>query len=329
MFSNLENASRTFAAVRGKRGESFENFQRSIISRREAVLAARKQLDADIELLRETYIAPVVAQKAEPLRRAYEASLEAAKKQLRGDLDALLDAKRKAFQASLRAPSDEQLRLLQVLRLRDDLTAGELAACAESLRDNYHALQALAGIARAAGLPFPQIPSAEDFESRLGAASVEANRAIDAIGLWDSEMNAFVLHTFKSPGYGTAAIAFDRAEEFELSAAPVINQEKAGESGTDGKPAPVRSTNACRVYLRGRETLAGIADQFHTSVAEIRAWNPDLVETEPFKQGQTLIVPSTRFRNSNQPGQIDAGQVIPVHAEKPAPPPADGEEMDF
>ncbi len=88
---------------------------------------------------------------------------DAARTMIQRDLDAVIEAKRAAYSKAMGAPTDENIRLLQTLQMRKNLTAAEIAAAAEHLNGNLQALSVLGEIAKSNDILFPKLHT--DFAS--------------------------------------------------------------------------------------------------------------------------------------------------------------------
>lgn len=90
----------------------------------------------------------------EKARRKRDEAVNVAQVDARHDVDHALNCMREAINGrKMVAPTDEQLRILQMLRLRDHVTKGELDAAANAMNGNYSALGVVDDVARANGIP--------------------------------------------------------------------------------------------------------------------------------------------------------------------------------
>lgn len=82
---------------------------------------------------------------------------DVARTRIERDLDSVLTAKREAFSRSMGAPSQDAIRLLQTLQMRENISAAEISATVPHLSGNLQALSVLAEVAKKNGVVFPRI----------------------------------------------------------------------------------------------------------------------------------------------------------------------------
>ena len=170
-------------------------------------------------------------------RRTFE---DTARAMVQRDLNAVLDAKRAAFSKAMSAPDADSLRLLQVLQMRQNVTAAEIAATVEHLSGNLQSLSVLAEIARKNNVAFPKLitdfPSTEQ-EVRDAAGQLLNNLFSDdpeyftRLFLADSGSNGR-LQPYVDAMDGPAYLGCDVGQIVDI---PVSEEkENTGAAGGDG-----------------------------------------------------------------------------------------------
>lgn len=215
-----------------------------------------------------------------------------------------MEAKRKQLSKCLDAPSDEDLRLLSVLRMRNSLTDGELATASEKLNGNLQSLRTLADIAADRDLYFPHVADAGELDEMLIRAEQFARESVESISTPVEQMSYLDRCFWTAPGTGPAVAFFEPVDNLRFTSP----QDKRGLElvGDLGNP------NAALVYCTGNESLPLIAIQFGVSTADIQTANPNL-DCNHLRNGDELIVPSTRFKTSDAVGCVGIGQVVATY----------------
>ncbi len=306
---------------------TLKGFQRRAAVVRGALQLAADKYLADLKELGETYSAKAFDERRKPLDDEYSGLLRFAKQRCEDDLEAVIAAKRAQFTKCSGAPSAEQLRLLQALQMRSEVPAHEIQHYARQFSDNIPALRVLREIAQKNGVPFPDVGNAEIFEEQLSAARDYALEMLESMGETDDkELNFRQLSFWKYPDTTTEADAFFGPLDGSFLTAPQKTGRAAEEASAE-TIEPGKKPNAVKVYLRGDESLGGISMQFGLDSSEIRAANPGY-DFSQMLAGDSIIVPATRLRVSNNPGSVVEGQCVLTHY-KPAPPaPKEGDTVD-
>lgn len=309
-------------------GLTFKSFQRrSAVIRGALQLAAEKYL-ADLKELGETYSAKAFDERRKPLDNEYSELLKFAKQRCEDDLSTVIAAKRDQYAKCSGAPSAEQLRLLQALQMRSEVSAHEIQHYARELSDNIPALRVLREVAQKNGVPFPDVGNAEIFEEQLSAARDYSLKMLESLGETDdNELNYRQLSFWKYADTMTEADGIFGPLDGSFLTAPQKTVQAAGEDRVE-TIQPGQKPNAVKVYLRGDESLGGISVQFGLDSSEIRAANPGY-DWSNIHHGDTVIVPTGKLRVSNAAGSIVEGQCVPTFYEKPAPAPKDGDEIEL
>ena len=319
------------AARRGgnpDQAKTLKGFQRRSAIVRAALQEAEKKYLADLNELGETYSAKAFDERRKPLDNEYSELLKFARQRCEDDLQTVIAAKRDQYAKCSGAPSDEQLRLLQALQMRSEVSAHEIQYYADQLADNVPALRVLREIAQKNGVPFPDVGNAEVFEEQLSAARDYALEMLESMGETDDrELNFRQLSFWKYPDTTTEADAFFGPLDGSFLTAPQKSERVTDADGAE-TIEPGKKPNAVKVFLRGDESLGGISMQFGLDSSEIRAANPGY-DWSNIHHGDAVIVPSGRLRVSNAAGAIVEGQCVPTFYEKPAPAPKSGDVIEI
>ncbi|MBR4549242.1 MAG: hypothetical protein IKO83_04905 [Oscillospiraceae bacterium] len=280
--------------------KTLKAFQRRCGVVREALREAKRQYDADLaevdDLLANFHTTSAKASKKKmDLRDEYDGLVAVAKKKCLDDLEAVVAAKRAEFSKRNGAPTEEQLRLLQVLSMRSELTAGEIANVAYRLSDNIPAVRLLREIAQKHGIPFTDVGNDEDFERNLSAAEDFCRRMID--GIEKTDLDSREHGFYNRPELSTAADYYFGSLDNSIFTTP--------------QKTAVEKPNAVAVYLNGSESLAALSMQFGVDSAAIRAANPDY-DFSAMKRGDTIIVPSGKMKLADATGFVGEDQVSPA-----------------
>lgn len=304
--------------------KTLKAFRRRAIITREALKLANEQYQADLKKLSETYKQKALEEHRKPLDDEYKGLVKLAKERCLDDLESVLEGKRKQFDKSNDAPTDEQVRLLTVLSMRSDLTAAEVSNVAGKLNDNIQALRLLRDIAKRNGIYFPDAGNADDFELNMEAAERFAQDMIATIDIIDDKALSYkALCFWRYPDEPTVVDSFFEALDGNILTSAQKVEDK--ETAPDKKPTiPAgKRPNAVQVYLRGDENLAGISMQFGVDSSEIRRVNPD-TDFSRLTRGSSIIVPAGTLKVTNEPGSVIPDQCFPAYYEPPAPAPETG-----
>lgn len=140
----------------------------------------RKDMNNNLSAMRETYSDKLIATKRAELTKDFNELSANLAKDCRSEIKKLTDSKRDNIAQMLStAPSDEQLRLLQVLQMRDDLTDTELQNIVPVFFDNYNAMKVLQNIGKQNGisLHLPEQLDARAMFENVTKAEAELNEA--------------------------------------------------------------------------------------------------------------------------------------------------------
>lgn len=128
---------------------TIRNFHKVARASRKKVMEAKVKADQEKAKLFDIYSNRLATEKAATVDaelRSFISDERKALEKLAGDI---MTGKRNRFkEIALKAPSDEQIRMLQALQMRaTSLTAAEVASVGELMADNHQALRSLAAIA--------------------------------------------------------------------------------------------------------------------------------------------------------------------------------------
>ena len=149
---------------------------------------------------------------------------EAGARVIRKGFDAVLAAKRESFKNAMKAPTDEQLRLLTALSMRQNVGGDEISYFAENLTGNLPALRCLSEVAGKNKIAFPAILTGSELEDSLESSSAAMEKYLSTLGVgtddlkyehrlfWCTsggfrESNTF--DTLDSPGFMSAGIGMN------------------------------------------------------------------------------------------------------------------------
>lgn len=303
---------------------------------RGALLLARKQYEDDVQQMRDRYSDKVFAEKRTTADTEYQILVDIAKQRVEDDLQAVLASKRAAFDHANDPPSEATVRLLQVLNMRDSLTAEELAAVSGKVEHNLNALRVLKDIAHRHGLSFPNVGSPGEFEQLMAQTESYCMGRLDAISKTEEEIirsgstldGDFWNHPDDSRAqHWTLFNALDSAgfTSQQVMAMTDAAQNIPWNPDTDstvqaGKALSGNSSDAVwsEVSIRGPVTVHQLATQFRTTAAAIQDANPSRVMTDTtvLYGGDMILVPSTRYSVRSDSGDafIAPGDVRPVMA---------------
>ena len=280
---------------------------------RQALLENRRLHEADLASMADTWAEAKIAER----RAAYQQDeLELAKiarDRVALDLKNVIKAKQAQYDKATGAPTEEQLRLLNVLKMRaeyEELQPSDFSAVVGKLADNYHALKMLGNIASKCNVAFPQLRDTfrEDCETareRVSTLLANIDTPTDQLGylsrlFWDAgsvgiEQN--VLNRLDSLSYLTTT-----AEQVEQAAMqPKVDAAK----GTQKEGKESGSDICSKVRLKGLESISSLADQFHVTRQQIQDLNPN-VNLDHLHENMEIYIPSTRF--SYAPGNPSRAQ---------------------
>lgn len=169
------NANRVFQAIyregNADKSKTLRGWQTRCQPVRKAILQLKREHQERIADLQKTYVSEVAYQMAQEEWNDTQAVIDNRAGELLADLQEIISSKREQYaKVGLSAPTDEQIRLLQALSMRDDLSEGEVASIAAKMSDNFQAMRSLKSIAKKSGVEVVAPPTTEAFEDSLSRA---------------------------------------------------------------------------------------------------------------------------------------------------------------
>lgn len=309
------------------KAKGFSGWQKRAQITRKALMKAQEERDATVAEWKRTYTNAALAPKLDELNEEYSQLRKIAIDRLDAALDEVIDEKRKQFRTvAMSAPSEEQLRTLQTLSLRDDLTTQEVSEMAETMSNSLQAMRALGSIARKAGLYFPKLITNEEFEDQLNDAASYARSNYDLIDVPEKALGYNGVSFFNYTDTGLAKMKFSAVDRPLYAAVQTAQEadEKKPTGDGEGESKTGSGEYWSEVTLLGTEYLSTIADQFHTTEAEIRKANPSRsFSPNSLGRGDKIFVPSTRMKVMQGQGYVQEINVRLVPA--PVSPSPDGD----
>ena len=343
MSNNLINASRIFDAVyrssNPDRSKGFCGWQTRAQATRKALMAVKQAKEDKLAELKEDYTPKLYNPMYEEMQKDYASVREAVVQKLMDDLDGVVAEKEAKYKAAaLTAPTPDQLRLIESLTYRDDLTYSEISKIAESMADNIQAVKALGGVVRQKGMHFPRIASDEDFENDLQKAVDYSKNMLTYLDTDRSELGYYGLEFYEYADPTTAApYYYADVDNPTYSAVQLEDIGKPTTTDATSNTLPTAKVTAegeppemwSEVTLTGTEYLHVISDQFHVDTAAIREANPQ-ADLSHLHAGQRIFIPSTRMSFQPGNGHVQPDHVKAVPAHKAVYPDADkiGQDID-
>ncbi len=283
--------------------KSLAGWHKRACIKRNALLELKREHLKELDSLRDTYAPKVFEERRTELDAAYNTVVARVKDRLTEDLNAVLEGKRKQFDKSTGAPTEEQLRLLTALNMRSNLSAADIAQVSDKFQSNIQALQVLKDISAKHGIPFPDVGNVEAFEESMTRAEQFSLDKLNSIDTDHDDLGYRDMLFWEHPGDGEAMIYYgnldgqgfsaeqitDATNEAQQETATRSTAPKATETG-EGEPLKMWAEVRCP-----RNTNIGIiATQFHTSAEAIRKANPEK-DLDRIHGGEKILVPATRF----------------------------------
>lgn len=294
-------------------------WQRRAVAVREALLQVKREHEAELADLRETYSEKAFEQKRQDTDDTYMKVREYAVQKVVDDLETTLEGKRAQFDKACSAPTDEHLRLLSVLSMRTTLTPAEIAAVSGKFGGNVQALRALRDIAARHDVYFPDLGDPDEFETRMERARQYAEDRLAEIDTEDADLGYRGTAFWRYPGQSEDRYFFGSldgeaftAEQIEQGTRTAQQTETSTTSTTTAtQTAEGQPEMWAQIKCNGSEDLGVIAAQFHLTEGEIRKANPNKDLSRIFA-GDEILVPGTRFTFQPGSGHVQPEQVKAV-----------------
>lgn len=322
----VDNATNTGNA---KKSGTFRGWQDKAIKAREALKAVRRDYNDDLQEIIRTYSPNVAAQKKAELDERFNSIVSDAKDKLKDALEEVIESKQCWFDKCSGAPSAEDLRLLQALSMRSNMSIAEVASAAGKLNQNVQSMGVLRDIAAKFDIHIPiGAATPEEFDSMVQRAREFSLDRLRELETPDKEISYKAKMFFDYadlPGetahfYGPLdnnvltteqiSTATKQAQQTAARATKPDNTPTAAETG-EGDAVPMWA----EVTANGQQNLSTIAAQFHVSTQQIREANPGK-DLDRLYTGDKILVPSTRFAFQPDPsgGHVQPDQVRAVPA---------------
>lgn len=310
--------------------KTFATWHKKAIEIREVVKQVKQKIDEEITEIKNTYQPSLVAELIAPLNEKYNSVVKNAKQRAVDALEIVVDAKMKALEKSADAPSEETIRLLTALKMRDSVSAAEITDAAGKVGGNIHALKILGDLAKKNDLFFPSIDMGRMRED-IDRAEQFATNAIESIGTPDNDLSYKQRLFWTAPGAGEAQYYFGPLDNQTFTA--TIEKTEQNDQDNDSSEKQTRKEiksgyNATKIVIQGYEKLIPISMQFGVPLGEIKKANPDVNLDEPLYSGMELIIPATHMRYSSEPGSVSPDACLPTHY-TPAKTYNEGQEIEI
>lgn len=312
----IQSYSRAYEATVGRSGnpnpaKSFKGWQNYAATVRQKFAKISELYRADRESILKDYSSSKAAEMLAERQADYEQLRRHVEKEVRAQLDAVIESKREAIRKASAAPTDEDIRLLSALKMRSHLTESDVIHAAEAVSDNLVALGTLADIANDAGIHLP-IPTAERLEEQIDKAAQYGDDMIRKIHKPDNELDYKAIEFFNYPdaAMGYAVEAFEELDNSVFSAVPARRKIETAKFNTKGVVNP--NANAAEITLKDGDSLGNIAVQFGVRYSAIEAANPGK-DLSDLHAGDKVIIPSTKMKYlGGGAGFVSADQVKPA-----------------
>ena len=209
---------------------SFRGWQKEAAAYRQAWSAAKRIYEDEAARIAHDYgRSPVGTQKLEELQNSFLKAQNAIKAKLSEELNKVVEAKRASIQKACKAPSDEDVRLLQLLAIRRNLSDNDIVRAAESLGANLVAMSSLADIAEQHGSSLP-IPSADKYDAMINDAEEYSRERLAELFSDDRMMTYFGNEFFNYPD---AEQSHATMHYSEVDSSPYCNGQGGSPGGID------------------------------------------------------------------------------------------------
>ena len=292
-----------YSSIKKTGDDSFSAwFERAKLCR-EVILKKKEEHAKELAGMEKVWAKEVIAEKAKEFSEQETYYKSTAKKMIVEDLEKILAQKTALYDKAMSAPTDEMLRLLAVLQMRQDsgeqLTSKDFANVTGKLANNFHALKQLENLAHKAEVPFPCI--SDDFREYIDTVREAPNSLLASIDIPTDDLGYLGRLFWTAGNAGRYQNAFDKLESLSyLNITPesieqASLQKALKEEAVKEQTAGDKSSRFCsKVVLEGNESIFAICNQFRVSRSDIQELNPDINLNELHKGG-TLYIPSTKF----------------------------------
>lgn len=256
--------------------KGFGGWQRQAQITRAAILEAKRQIDEEKRGLSEIYSQKETERRAAALDASYQGITRLGLEKLEKGLEAVVAAKRKQFHdVALTPPSADQLRLLQAMAMRDDLTDSEISEVAADMAGNLQALKALGSIARKAGHDFPKTVTAEEMEADLATAERFSRDMLRSLEAAPDSLTYNQICFWNYTDTGLPKATYSKLDSVLYAAVQLQPKEDTAEDKPAREKALELTKPAAIVHVTdGLDNLTWLATKYHTRIPAIIAENP-------------------------------------------------------
>lgn len=319
MSEKMTDYIRIYESSRGRLGnpdphKTFSAFQKNAGLSRRALALAKEMYEADIAKNSERYLPNIAMEMNSKIKANYQAAVQYTKRELESNLEEVLTSKRNQIRNVSRAPSEEDLRLLQTLKMRSKLTRDDIVHAAEVIGDNLPALALLGDIADSFDIAMPIITAAS-LEEDLDRAERFSRDMLRSLEKTDEQLRYTESCFYRYPDLEDGPV-YEAYHNLDTSAFTAENLKKSISTKFDSKAVieASKTPNSAIITLTGKENLGNMLMQFSTNYEALKRANPNL-DLENLKSGDKLIMPTTKMKILESPGFASVSQVMPYHQE--------------
>lgn len=183
---DARNYAKTLEAIFPTKGEkahcSFSEWRNAVHLVRDLLIQRLDEINTEKKRIDLEYSINRAAEKKKAIDEDYTKMCDIARDIARQDFSKVISAKRDAFRNSMKAPSEEQLRLLTALSLRQSVGSDEISYFAEIMADNLPALRCLSDVAKKNDVSFPYILTSNDLDSYINQSVDAMEKYLPSIG---------------------------------------------------------------------------------------------------------------------------------------------------
>lgn len=312
---NMNAYQRAYEATMTRQGnpnpsKSFKAWQKDAAVTHRAMAEITRLYETDRAKILAEYSTTKAAEMLAESQNFYMECCRRAENDLKDKLTEVINSKRDALRKASKAPTDEDIRLLQALKMRSKLTEAEIIYAAEAMSDNLPALGTLADIANEHGIYIP-IPTAADYEEQINKAEQYALDMVGECHLPDNQLSykATEFYNYADSEGGFAAGAFSELDNSVFTAEQLRERIETAKLNTS---SIVNSRgNAAEITLKDGDSLACIATQFGVRYAAIEDANPGK-DLNNLHAGDKVIIPGGKMKLTSGRGFVSPDQVRPV-----------------
>ena len=218
---------------------TFQAWRRRTQDTREVLVKMLESDETELKAMENVWAPQVIEQKRAELESRRLSLASIGRQFVTDDLNAVIEAKRAALSTATGAPTDTQLRLIQTLALRDTLDAGDISAAASHCASSLAALNVLRDLANRNGVPFPKLPTVDDFEEDVASVEEYCNAVLPELDQPDRSLGYMSKLFWTTSDYGTITTTLRRLDDPSYLTAQEPAQTAAEPQGYQDHPQPV------------------------------------------------------------------------------------------